>query len=93
MDISLTTLLITAPTAGAHAKNRKPSQQWAYRHAYRQKSTAKEREHGAFKSRGRLVLLDHISVRSQSEVARILGDLALSKIRRALLGLYGELTH
>lgn len=103
MDISLTTLTGAAPLAGAHTRTRKPSQQWAYRAAYKLKVRHKERQHGSFKSRGRLVLLDHIAVRSQSEVARILGvsreavrqveNRALAKIRMALLGHYGELTH
>lgn len=103
MNISLVTLTTTAPLAGSHTRSRKPSQQWAYRMAYRVKERQRERKHGPFKSRGRLVLLDHIAVRSQAEVAAILGvsreavrqveNRALSKLRAALLGLYGELTH
>jgi|GEM_PF-5935232 len=102
MNISIVTLTTTAPLAGQpYAKRIRPSQTWAYRAAYRAARDKRERANGGFKAHG--YLLDRIAIRSQVEVARILGvsreavrqteNRALSKLRLALLGLYRELSH
>lgn len=103
MDISLITLTTAAPLASALKKRRQASHLPAYRRAYVERMKARQTEHGPIKGRGRMLLLDQIALRSQSEVAAILGvsrqavvqveHRAISKLRRALLGLYGELTH
>jgi|APGre2960657404_1045060.scaffolds.fasta_scaffold83590_1 hypothetical protein len=90
------------PSAGQpEAKRICPSQTLAYRAAYRAARDKRERANGGFKAHG--YLLDRIAIRSQAEVARILGvsreavrqteNRALSKLRLALLGLYRELSH
>ena len=104
MNISLLSLTITAPLAGrAPGKALKPSQTWAYRMAYRKAYRERLRKHGGFKAHGSNVLIDCIAIRSQVEVAKILGvtreairqteNRALSKVRLALLGIYRELSH
>jgi len=100
MDITLTTHTLAAPLAG-QPKRRQASHQPDYRKKYVAAMTARQKAHGALNRKQRGNLLEGLAVRSQTEVARLLGisreavrqteNRALAKIRLALLPLHREL--
>ena len=102
MNITLTTAILTAPLAGVPRK-RQRSHSRAYRKAYVAQMLAKQAEHGPLGVKAKGKLLQTIGVRSQYDVARLLGisreavrqteNRALAKLRAALLPLYQELQH
>jgi DNA-directed RNA polymerase sigma subunit (sigma70/sigma32) len=106
MNIALVTATLTAPLAGPpnrRMKSRAAAYRRAYRVAYGALTRVRERRHGALNRKRKGDLMASLAVRSQSDVARILGiskqavmqteNRALAKVRFALLAFYGELSH
>ena len=102
MNIALTVLTTTAPLAGL-PKRRQKSHTPDYRRVYVAGVRARERKHGALDRKRKGDLMARLAIRSQTEVARLLGitkqavyqteNRALAKVRSALLHFYGELSH
>jgi DNA-directed RNA polymerase sigma subunit (sigma70/sigma32) len=102
MNISLVTLTLAAPVVGL-PKRRQKSHTSDYRRLYVARVNARERQHGALNRKRKGDLMAGLSLRSATEVARILGiskeavrqieNRAMSKLRNALLPFYGELNH
>lgn len=100
MNICLVTTTLAAPLAG-HGKRRQRSHMPEYRKAYVAQVNARERKHGALDRKRKGSLLERLAVRSQTEVALIMGvtkeavrqteNRALAKVRQALLHLHREL--
>ena len=102
MNISVTIFCITAPLSGL-AKRRQKCHAVNYRKAYCAVVKARRLRQGLLDRKVKGNLLGRIAIRSQTEVAAILGvskeavrqveNRALSKLRTALRSLYGELSH
>jgi len=102
MNISVTILCITAPISGV-PKRRQKCHAVDYRKAYCAVVKARQLQHGPLDRKVKGNLLGRIAIRSQTEVAAILGvskeavrqveNRALAKLRTALRSLYGELSH
>jgi DNA-directed RNA polymerase sigma subunit (sigma70/sigma32) len=100
MNICLITTTLAAPLAG-QPKRRQRSHTPEYRKIYVAQVNARERRHGELDRKRRGNLLERLAVRSQTEVARMLGvskeavrqteNRALAKVRQALLHLHREL--
>lgn len=100
MNITLTTLTLTAPLSGVPRKGQR-SHCPAYRKAYVAKMLAKQARHGSLGVKAKGKLIQTVGLMTQTEVARVLGisreavrqteNRALAKLRAALIRYYREL--